>query len=112
VGDGRIEVGRCGGLADLATGYGADKPVRGRVRVLAGWPRGVNRPPVTAAAVQHPNPVTGILLGRTSGGSCQAAPAREHRGRPREGADVGDRVAVDDEQVGVIAGPQSPLPVP
>jgi hypothetical protein len=47
----------------------------------------------------------------TSGGCSRAAPAREHRGRPHEGADVSDRVTVDDEQVGVIDGPQPTLPV-
>jgi hypothetical protein len=47
-----------------------------------------------------------------SGCSCRALPACEHRHRPGQGADIGDRVAVGDEQVGVIPGPQSALPVP
>ena len=40
-----------------------------------------------------------------SGCSCRAPPACEHRHRPGQGADIGDRVAVDDEQVGVIPRP-------
>jgi hypothetical protein len=47
-----------------------------------------------------------------SGSSCRAPPACEHRRRPGQGADIGDRVAVDDEQIGVIAGPQPALAVP
>ena len=40
-----------------------------------------------------------------SGCSCRAPPACEHRRRPGQGADIGDRVAVGDEQVGVIPRP-------
>ena len=35
--------------------------------------------------------------------------ACEHGGRLRQGADIGNRFAIDDEQVGVIADPQSAL---
>lgn len=47
-----------------------------------------------------------------SGGSGQLPPASKYRHRPLEGRYLGHRVAVDEQQVSVIAGPQPSLPVP
>jgi hypothetical protein len=57
-------------------------------------------------------PCPSRLPGRSVRLLCRALPACEHRRRPGQGADIGDGVAVDDEQVGVIPGPQPTLPIP
>jgi hypothetical protein len=69
-----------------------------------GQPRRTSRP--------ASRPLAGhVCRAGPSGCSCRAPPAREHRRRPGQGADIGNRVAVDDEQIGVIAGPQPALAV-
>ena len=66
-------------------------------------------PPNLAAA--QPPLARHVCRAGPSGCSCRAPPACEHRHRPGQGADIGDRVAVDDEQVGVIPRPAA-LAVP